>query len=434
MPFYNVSVRQESWQIYDLQQEIQQQFRNIFDGYDIPNTPKPVFFPTEATYTTMTPPNQACYTLDLRVYYNPTSWGRIITADNNERWIRFKDCIMISVPTENLNNYDNSVIKITNAVVKLAGGLGFEDDGTTVLKGYDIDGVTQTDLQATIDTFLHMPTKVTVDGALTSTDGYMFNNVEYVFKPNIPVLFGKELITAGCVPEFAIERTFVNTVLVGSANVTLQSVNKLLNSDNFPNPAQAQECLSTALSGLRGNLTPEGAATFQATALVCLAKLQSDTEQALGDLIGLGFDPCKSKFELTPATQFTTRAIDVKISLNERNGTSITNGLSEAIAENISARIVPHISFGNITNFAYDGYQYFNASITSKTSGSGIITVSFDDQLFCTNTIPSNIDEPPTHTIQSLAYEFVYVPEATTGDGQPRRNESDLANDGRNGS
>ena len=63
--------------------------------------------------------------------------------------------------------------------------------------------------------------------------------------------------------------------------------------------------------------------------------------------------------------------------------------------------------------------------------------VSFDNQTFCTNTIPDNVDDVPTHTLQAIDYTFIYTQNSNastaTGegdtDGQPRRNASDQAND-----
>src|SRR5208282_200269 len=62
----------ETWQIYDPDQAIYQQFINIIaapdviaDGYNI------VFFPTTQSFSASTPPAQAAYTLDITVDYDP---------------------------------------------------------------------------------------------------------------------------------------------------------------------------------------------------------------------------------------------------------------------------------------------------------------------------------------------------------------------------
>lgn len=444
--YYTVNTRQESWQLYDLLQTVPEQFRNIFDAYDVDTTPKPVFFPTDVTYSKTTPVTQAAYTVDLKLFYNPINWSR--TGD--PRWIIFKDCIMLSSPIEYLINYDNTYANtyVHNGVVRLVGGQGYESNGITKLTGYAADGITPISDQATLENFIHKPVVTQTDSNFYD-DGYFATNVEYTLKPNLDVLFSKGLITSGCLPDIDEERTFVNEVLVGPINVTLAEVNDLLKEENgFPSPSNAQQCLTTALAGFRNNLTVLGAATFQATSVTCLNKLKSDTERALGNLVGLGFDPCKSTFTVTPPIQFTSRTIEVKVNLNERNGTSITSNLSTAVAENIAARIKSHMTVGKgkITNFTYDGYQIFTALISSDTAVDGRISITFDDQALCTNTMPTNVDETATHAVQILPYKFIYTPGALGGTSapsstgeivsvgddtrQPRRNQTDIAGSG----
>lgn len=434
-PFGNFSVdaRTESWQIYDSQQTQAQQFINIVDAFDVA-APKPIFFPTDATYTAQTPPNQAAYTVDLRVYYDPTNWSRASTA----RFIRFKDCIVIKAPTKKLTTYDNKTQDINSGVLLLAGGLGYEDDNTTVLTGFASDGTTSISDQATLENFLHKPSIISTNPTLSPTDGYLFGQAEYTFNPHIETLLGKNLVTLGCIPALALNKDFVNSVFAGDIGLKGQALSDLLNG-NFPDPAAAQQCLGLALTELRNNLTPDGVADFQATATICLQKLKDDASSALGAMVGIGFDPCKSKFTLNPDIQFTSKSIVVGVSLNERNGLSLTTGLSTNVAQNLAARIKAHITFGDITNFAYDGYNLFTANLTSKKAGSGQIMISFDDNIFCTNTVPADPSINPEHTLQSLNYQFVHTLTASTvptaegdTDGQPQRNESDMANEGSN--
>lgn len=435
-PFFTVDVRSESWQIYDLDQAINQAFINIVDSYDVPFTPKPVFFPTDLTYSATTTAKQAAYVVDVRVYYNPLNWARIMPTDGLARWVKFKNCIVLKEPTRDLLGYDNNTSNVNNGVLKLAGGMGFEDDGTTILNGYAADGITLTSDQATINNFLHMKQIVSISPTPLPTDGYMFNDIEYTFKPNREVLLSKDLITLGCIPDLAEARAFVSNVVTGDAGLKLALLGDALKESNgFPNPNKAQECLSTAISGLRSNFTIEGVAQFQATAIICLEKLKDDTNKALGTMVSLGFDPCKSTFTLEPKMQFTSKPILVNVDIKERNSYPITSNLVPEVSTNIAARIKPYSTFGNITNFTYDGYQSFTAEITSKIPGNGTLMISFDDNIFCTDDMPSNIDLPATHTLQEVAYQFIYAPSTIVTDGdstdQPRRDEGDLARDGK---
>jgi len=433
--FFNFDVRSESWQLYDFQQTEPEQFRNIYDAFDVPAPfgleflpfAKPVFFPTAAVYTAESDPKQAPYLLDLRVFYNPTDWGRI----GPPRYIRFVDCIMLKVPSKTLLFGNLFELPVANGVASIAGGLGYEDDGYTKLTGFAADGITPTGDHATLNNFLHKAAQNSTNPSLSTNDGYTFLEMEYTFKPNIAPLLATNLVTLGCAPEVALNRTFVNNVFTGDIALKTQLLRNILNSPNFTNPAAAQECLSTAVANLSSNMTLQGAAEFQATTTLCLQKIKDDTNAALGELVGIGFDACKSTFTVEPKIQFTTKPILVSVVLNERNGLSLVNGLSAEVGSNLAAKISPHITFGEISSFKYDGYQAFVAELTSDSPGSGSIMISFDNNTLCTNTLPATGDSAdvlPEHTLQSIDYQFVYAP--SSSDGKPRRDESDVSRDG----
>jgi hypothetical protein len=451
---FNIDIRSESWQIYDPDQEIAQQFINIINAYDVPITfdpivpfpqPKPVFFPTDSIYTEETPVKQAAYTVDLKMLYNPSSFGRT----GPSRTIIFKDCIVKVKPSYNKKIYNNTNQSIESGVMSLTGGAGYEADGYTVLKGFEDDGITPlpdytingTDFftsQANLNNFLHLPAVNSASPVFSPTDGYLFSNVEYTFKPNMQTLVTKNLVTAGCDPSFALNRAFINNVFAGYIGFKIAALNSVLNSTDgstFPDPSRTQDCLNLALDTLRSNLTPEGVADFQTTANLCLSQLKDQTNGALTSLISLGFEPCRSDYKIEPEIQFTSKPIKVSVNINERNGLSLTNSLSTEVADNLARKIAAHINFGEIDSFVYDGYQSFTANLTSVDPGKGQIMLSFDDNIFCTNTIPDDLEVDPTRTLQSLDYQFVYTPVAgnvvATGegdtDGAPERNNSDTS-------
>lgn len=437
-PFFNTTItaRNESWQLYDPSQNIAQAFSNIYDAYDIPSSvnPKPVFFPTDANYTATTNPNQVAYTLDLRLSYNPTNWGRTGIA----RFIRFTNCVMLSAPTGELQLFNNSEQSQSTGVVFLAGGLGFEDDGNTPLLGYAEDGITLTDNRATLNNFIHKPEDIVLDTFNSfPNDGYTFSNATYTFKPNLQVLFNKQLVTLGCEPAVALNRGFVNTVLFGNIALQTASLNALVNGAGFPDPNAAQNCLSAALFALRSNLSTAGVAQFQATTTICLNNLQDATNNALGALVGIGFNACKSTLALSPSISFTSQPIVVTVNLNENNGIPLTQGMPVSVADALAPNIQSFITFGNITKFSYDGYQSFTAQITSDAPGSGQIMVSFDNQILCTDVLSADPTIPPSHTLQTINYQFIYAPSSTTGTGtgigEPRYDEDDVSRDGGKG-
>jgi len=424
---YTFTTRSELWQLYDIEQNQAQAFRNIFDAYDITNTfPKPIFFPSGTTYPLGSDLLQVPYFIDMRLFYNPYQWGR----SGVSRFVRFNSCIITALPTVELEEADNTTQEVNNGVALLVGGMGFEDDNTTPMQAYGTDGIIPIGGTATLNNFFHkQATFYSGDNFVQPNfnDGYNFLDIEYTFRPNIPPLIQKNLVTLGCYPDVAFSKGFINNVFASDVGIKTTLLSNLVNGTGFPDTNGAQQCMQTAITALRTNLTAEGVADFQTTSILCLNTLQNDTNNALNTLIGIGADPCSSTFTLTPAVQFTSASIAVSVNINERNGLPITNGLPSAIATNIASRLTAYISFGTISDFAYDGYQLFIAQLTSSAPGTGQISIAFDNNIFCTNTF-----NPPSHTLQSLDYQFIYAPSAVglsgeSTDGQPRRDAGDIA-------
>jgi hypothetical protein len=431
------SLRTESWQLFDPQQTQAQEFINITNAFDVPPTtnPFPIFFPTDASYSASTAPTQAAYTINLRFLYNPEIWGR--TDPLGTRYVQINNCIVLQAPTTNLINYNNSLVSEPTGVLYIAGGLGYEDDGVTVLTGYDTDGYTPSSAQATLNNFLHQANDtVNPDAPVVYPPAIDLTNMQYTFQPNLPVLLNKNLITLGCMPDVALNRSFVNSVIAGNIGLNTALLNNLINSTGetngipnvFPDPNAAQECLTTALAALRSNLTTAGVAQFQATATVCLNKLQSDTNSALGNIIGIGADPCSSVVSLNVVTQFTTQPIIVSVVLNETNDVNVALGVPATVGATLASQLVAYPTFGTVGAFSYDGYGTFNAELTSPTSGEGQVMVSFNNNILCTNNLTVS---PPVHSLQTLDYTFVYAPIPALG--EPRYDKSDIARDGAGG-
>lgn len=423
-------IRSESWQLYDTRQTLEQRFINITDAYDVPPTviPKPVFFPTDVNYNASTVPAQAAYTVDLEMMYKPILWGR----EGFERPIIFKDCIITNAPTIGLSIYDNTTYEILNGVVKLAGGLGYEADGTTILYGYNTDGVTQSDKQATLENFIHQAKVVSVSPILTPNDGYTFYNIKYTFKPHFDTLFSKELITLGCNTGFAQDKTFINTAIAGDAAIKFKQLGDYVNGPDFPNPEEALQCMLTAISAFRSNVTLLGAAQLQATTTLCLDKLRENTQKSFTELFAMGVEPCNSNFTINANKQFTSKPIVITVNLKDRNQLLLTTSIPETTAVDLASRIKGYPTLGDIDNFIYDGYSVFTANLTSEKPGKGQLMISFDNNVFCTNTIPTDQDIAPTHDLQTVDYEFVYAPalSGSGSDGKSRRDETDTSSVG----
>lgn len=423
--FLSETLREESWQIYDSQQETLQAFINIVNAADIPVTPgkpKPIFFPTDANYNADTSPIQAAYTVDLRLFYKPLDWGRTGAA----RYVRIKDCVVLSTPKNYFINYDNSGIPVTNGVLSLAGGTAYEDDGMTIIPGFDKG----------LNSFLHKNTEVSFNPVLLPTDGYNFLNIEYTFKPNQDTLLSKNLITSGCLSELAKNKDFINTVIAGDIGLKLA----LVNSIALPDTAAAETCIINAADQLASNVTEEGAAEFQSTVLLCLDKLKSETLGAIKEFIKTGFDPCKSTFTISPRLQFTTQPIKINVILKDSNGLNLASNIPTDLAAELALKIKAHVTIGEVAEFIYDGAEAFVAEWTSKDQGNGEVMISFENQIFCTNNIPDDLAQDPSRDLQQLQCQFVYVPSGAAGsEGDssegivPRRDEiAERASEGNN--
>jgi len=422
---FNFDIRQEAWQIYDTDQTLYQEFINIVDAHDVSLSPKPIFFPTDTTYTFETNHRQAVYTVDLKLFYDPTGWGR----DGQARNIIFKNCVVLEKPTYYLSTYDNKKIYVKNGVLKIAGGQGYEEDGKTIINGFNDDG-SSSEEQATLNNFIHAKPEYSASAPLYPTDAKIFSNIEYTFKPNSSALMGRGIITAGCDPGLTAARQFMGNVVFGDIAMKTEQVREILDGDSFPNIQDTQECLAAALTNLRTNPTAESVAEFKAATDICLGKLKDNTTQTIKQLIAVAFDAAKSDFTITPNIQFTSKPIIVKVNLKEKNGASLSSGLPEEISKDMASKINPIITFGQITNFEYnDIEQNFEASLTSDLPGGGSIMIGYDGDIISKDIISTDVDIPPVRELVKLDYQFIYTPASNIGDadGSARRDETDVS-------
>lgn len=421
--------RKNSIQFYDINQELFQQFSNVYDASDVsPSTEppflKPVFFPQDSTYTSSTDAKQVPYLVDLRLFYIPSQFGRT----GPSRYIRFRSCIITLTPTPVLNMYDNSTRIIPTGVVTLVGGYGTEDDGTTQLPAYDDDGTTQISGYATLDNFIHQDSRTELFSPdYAETDGVKFTDIEYTFRINHGVLVGKNIITARCDPSLSFDAVFINNVYGGNIAVKSAQLSKLVNkSPGFPNVGGAIDCLTLALAAFRNNISNAGAADFQTTVQLCLNTLQVDTESAINELIGIGVDATKSEFSLDRNVQFIGKEIKVSVILKENGGSNLSAKLPLSITSQIASQISANIDFGKVSSFSYDGNS-FVSTLTSDDAGSGTISISFNNQIFSSIDVPVDLTIDPSISAKTLNYQFITIPVA--GEGLPRRDDGDVSRD-----
>ncbi len=419
LPF-TFTERSESWQFYDPAATIPLAFINITQAYDLPPGTSAVFFPTDSTYTASTPPSQAPYLLNMRLFFNPTIWD--VNNFGAARFIRINNCIITAAPTANISSYNNQPINTPTGVLLITGGLAFEDDDATPIL---VNGA-----QGTLNTLIHQNSNINIfPPPLQPTDGYLFSDISYTFTIQHPVLLGKALITLGCIPIVAVDRTFVNTIFGNNNNFAI------LNNLTLPDVNGTITCLSMAVTALQNNVNSQSLADFQATTNACLSDLRNQSVSNAIALINAGFDPYKSTFTLTPTTQFTTQAIAVSVSLVETTGASLTTNLTADVATTTASNIKATTTLGQLSDFTYDGSSAFTANLTSLTPGTGTIQIAYQNQTISTITLPVDLNQAPTAIPTVISYNFVYSPapngiRTPVGDtlGAPQLGSGDVAN------
>lgn len=413
------TTRAESLQFFDLESPEALRFNNIIHPFDLDPSVQRVFFPPGVIYDSTTDYRNVEYTTDLRLFYNPTDFGRsdILGA----RYVRINNCIVSKQPYDGYYTYDNSLSPVSNGTVILVGGLAFEDDETTPIL---IDGV-----QANINTLIHLPalTSDSINPPLSPSDGYTFEDVQYVFRINHESLLRDALITLGCMPDVAFDKDFINTAISNIVSTNSALLANLINDPNFPDINATNACINTALAKLNLEISEDSINTFNTEVTNCLNNLKNSSIITIGNVINIGFDASKSSYTIDPTIQFIKRPITVNVILNDGNGISMVNSLNSTTANDLASRITGEVTLGELSDFTYDGYGKFVSEITSLEPGNGEIRISFDNQVFTILNNPDSIDESPSITDNVLTYTFVGIGNENTG--RIRYDESDTSRD-----
>ena len=410
--FYSY-LRQESWQFYDGYAPQETAFYNITHAYDLPSDNQDIiFWPGTNVYDGTQSFQAVPYYMDFELTYNPALFGR--TSDTaGIRQIKIRKAIVTSPPTAGLKGWDNNFTSGNQGTLNLVGGNVTEMDGTPFL---DEGG-----LPMTVRTFFHNP--IRLGSTLSPFDPLVFSGASYTFYINHPVLVAANLITIGCVPSVAAERDFLNTVVGARFNNNGIAINNII--PLLPSPAAAQECLTTAITKYRQQISTETTNLFKDEVMACLQDLRDQTATALGETVSAGFDPYASTFTIEPSIQFTTGTVQVQVSLREHSGNSITNRLPADVAEALASKLTARNSFGEISAFTYDGTELFIANISSKEAGNGVISVAFDNNYIGVVTVPADLDTPQTVSITEETYTFVLA--LAIGDGAVLRDDTDVS-------
>ncbi len=392
-------IRKERWQVYD---------KNIDAIYKISNIITPVipvlgddFWAEEVMMTKDTSTKKAQYTVDLKLKVNPAQFG--IPDFAGERFFSIKDCIVVEKPYTGTYKYNSEEgISATRdltqgvfGVLSIAGGKVYElfEDGSE--QEYSVGS----DEQRTLNNFIAILDPVTGEPPIVSVppsggdDAIVFDNIEFTWKPNAAGLAGYNVTTFGCIPDVALERDILNSVIIAEGIEPI--IDRL---PPFPDVEAAQQCVVNALNKFRKSISPDTAAVFQAEAVTCMENLKKDVISSIVAAVVAGTSAFKTEYELDTDLQLTSRAINVSLFIKDGGGTLLTNKLPPECTDQIIPNISASVTLGQISSFAYDGYSKFLAQITSDLPGDGEISVTVNNKVVsiftpAANGNPSSISE-----------------------------------------
>lgn len=412
----NIVPRKERWQL------INTSLTSTYKFSDIITTASPtlrnIFWPEGTSFDGYTSSAQAPYTVDLKLTVNPNTYG--ITDIRGSRKFVIKNCSVIEKPYNGKLNFDgrsNDFINGFQGVLSIAGGEVYEADGTTP---YIVAGKI-----ASIATFIH---RSNTSGFPSSDDTDVFNDVEYTWKANHPVLMGYSLITAGCLPGVSAEKAVQAAILTAS---DLRAVVEKLNptpagdvvpSTGFmPNVSGAFECVMNALTSFRSNVSLENAAIFQSAMQTCLGDLQNQTAATYCDALTKGANQFTSVLSASPSLQFISRPVKLSVVLKDYAGNVLSQSIPATCQDSIAEMLEAQVTLGEASKFTYNDDGSFTSNITSNTPGSGTATVLFNGAVLST-IIPGSATTTTTLIENVIPYTFI----DSSGAGQVRRDVTDV--------
>jgi hypothetical protein len=398
--------RAESWQFYNEDLSAEYIFRDIITPVANENGEfGGIFWPDGISFPSNTVNREAPYNLDLTIksfdprFFHPTDLGGPRNFNINKAIVQYKPVIGVYNQANQLDVSTNP-----NGTLNLIGGLVTEEDGTP----YIVNGS-----QATLQTFIHSP--INNSGTAPPTDdGYYIPNIDFTLNINHPALIKYSLITLGCVPEVAAETALINA--------TTDFRSAFDKGGSLPNIPNAQRCVSNAISRIRSDVSIENVSEQAAVIETCLRDLLNETTTSFCSFLKVAVSPFNSIFDISPDLQFVTREIEVKVTLNDANGINVAQKIPDGCDP--SQWLEGNVTFGEISEFVFDGYGQFLAYISSDQPGSGELTVSWDNNILSRKVNQDNLNEPTAVEPIVLPYTFVGT---VLSDPIPRRGVDDIS-------
>lgn len=397
---FNFALRAESWQFVD-DEPGDVKFVDII-------VPSPeygfTYWPEGESYDANANTVRVPYLVDMNIWIDPANWGNE-DDKNGFREFNIRDIIVYQKPTvypESWNGGTDVTDEISGALV-LVGGSVYE---------YTVDGYSQYKIngtQATLQTLVSKEPKKS-NTIPDYDDGYSFFDVSYKFKYNHEVLVDKKLITAMCQPDASAEAAVFNAEFSDHTSV----LDKLgdfpdvgsLNGDRTDGTGTLG-CLARSLTKFRRNLNADTAEEFQAEAIACLEDLLSDAQDYYCRGAAATADRFTSDLEVNPDMQWIEKSIQVTVRLKDKTGTQIAVNVDQELGDCLAGLIEAEVTLGEITDFHYDGYGDFIATLTSKDAGVGKLTATLKSETFAQVLNRDNEDVTSEIVDRVISYEFI---------------------------
>lgn len=435
----SLTLRKEKWQFLD-DSPGEYTFLDII-------TPTPengfTFWPEGESYGSSANPVKVPYLLDMNINLDPSNWGNPDDV-GGFREFYIKDIIVSQQPTvfptdekgtsPIINGFGNIVTMLNGTIsgtLVLLGGSVYEvtSDGYTP---YLIDGS-----QATLESLVSRE-------ALSSNelpnydDGYNFLDVTYNLRINHEVLVGKQLITSMCVPDLDIESAVFNSEYDDQRSV-IEKIGDLPDigtlSRDRTGGTGTLGCLARALTKFRSNVNEETANTFLEEATACLTDLLTQSQDFYCRAVAEVADRFASQATIDPDIQWVGREIQVTATIRDKTGTQIGVGVDdEALVACMENLLRAEVTLGRVSEFVYDGYGQFIATITSEEVGEGELKVFIAGEQLADVINRDDADAESQIVNRVIAYEFVDQSlsyRQDQGDDQKRRyGPPEIAEDG----
>lgn len=415
--FFTTTLREERWQFYDLDDNATYKFKDIITPIEDANGDLNIFWPESTVFTKDSMLKHVPYVIDITLVANPDAFDYPTSVIGGERTFVIKNVIVERKPYIGYDNWTGGRTgSPANGTYRLVGGLVYEEDGTTpFMIGSN---------QATIETFIHNDTQ-TVSSFPTNEDGYFIEDSTWLSKHHHEALVKYDLLTFMCIPSLEGEAEVLNQTIIPPD----------ISADDIPDigtidpPTGALGCMSQALGRLRQDVSEDNTRLFAAEMTACIAGLQKETEDSYDKILTAGTDRYNSTVTLDPDVQFVGSPIVVSVQLFDGGNQLISANILGPVQESIANKLEGSVTLGQIGKFTYDGYDTFNADITSEIAGNGQLTVSFNNQTFAT-ILGRDDDNAQTSIVETvLDYEFVGVKAISEDEKKARRDEHDVAVD-----